>query len=291
MDRIEQVRRFNRTVTQRVGALNDRYLARERPLGEARVLWELGPDGCEVRALRAKLDLDSGDASRLLRALEADGMIAVVPSASDGRVRTVRLTAAGERERALIDRRSDELAASFLEALSEAQQERLVTAMGEVERLLTAALVELRPTDGAHPDARYCIRSYVEELNRRGERGYDPKAGISADPHELRPPQGVLLVASRREQPIGCGAVKLHRDAPAEIKRMWIAPEARGLGLGRRLLGALEAWATENGAMVLHMETNRVLHPAVPLYRSAGYEEVPAFNDEPFADLWLEKRV
>src|SRR3954451_15790931 len=102
MDRIEQVRRFNRTVTQRVGALNDRYLARERPLGEARVLWEVGPDGGEVKALRAKLDLDSGHASRLLRALEADGMIEVVPSPSDGRVRTARLTEAGERERALI---------------------------------------------------------------------------------------------------------------------------------------------------------------------------------------------
>jgi GNAT superfamily N-acetyltransferase len=72
---------------------------------------------------------------------------------------------------------------------------------------------------------------------------------------------------------------------------MWIAPEARGLGLGRRLLAALEAWAAENGAMVLHMETNRLLHEAIALYRSAGYHEVPAFNDEPFADLWLEKRV
>src|SRR3954453_19776504 len=132
MQQIDRVSRFNRTVTQRVGTLNDRYLSRDRPLGEARVLWEIGEEGCEVRALRAKLDLDSGHASRLLRALEADGMIAVVPGASDGRVRTVRLPPAGGRERALIDRRSDELAASFLEALSEAQQERLVTAMGEV---------------------------------------------------------------------------------------------------------------------------------------------------------------
>src|SRR4051794_6862503 len=276
MDQVAQVRRFNRAVTQRVGALNDHYLSRDRPLGEARVLWEIGPDGCEVKALRAKLDLDSGHASRLLRSLETDGMIEVVPSASDGRVRTARLTAAGERERGLIDRRSDELAASLLAPLSARQQQRLVTSMGEVERLLTAALVELRPTDGAHPDARYCIRSYVEELNRREPRGYDPKAGISADPHELRPPHGVLLLAYLREQPIGCGAVKLHGDEPAEIKRMWIAPEARGLGLGRRLLQALEAWATEHGATVLHMETNRVLHEAITLYRSVGYQAVPA---------------
>src|SRR4051794_6295376 len=147
MDRVVQVRRFNRTVTQRVGALNDRYLARERPLGEARMLWEIGPDGSEERALRAKLDLDSGHASRLLRALAADGVIEVGPSRDDGRIRMARLTAAGREERALIDRRSDELAASFLEPLSETQQDRLAAAMGEVERLLTAALVELRPTD------------------------------------------------------------------------------------------------------------------------------------------------
>src|SRR4051812_35077720 len=180
MDRILQVRRFNRTVTQRVGALNDRYLARERPLGESRVLWEIGPDGSEVRALRAKLDLDSGHASRLLRALEGDGLIEVVPDSSDGRIRMARLTAQGREERALIDRRSDELAASFLEPLSESQQQRLVSAMGEVERLLTAALVELRPTDGAHPDARYCLRSYFGELDRRGHRGFDPAAAIPA---------------------------------------------------------------------------------------------------------------
>src|SRR5213080_3900723 len=101
--RVEQVRRFNRTVTQRVGALSDRYLSRDRPLGEARVLWEIGPDGCEVRALRSRLDLDSGHASRLLRALEADGMVTVSPSPADRRVRSARLTGAGLAERALLD--------------------------------------------------------------------------------------------------------------------------------------------------------------------------------------------
>jgi DNA-binding MarR family transcriptional regulator len=291
MDQIAQVRRFNRTVTQRVGALNDHYLSRDRPLGEARVLWEIGPQGCEVRALRAKLDLDSGHASRLLRSLEAGGMIHVVPSAGDGRVRTARLTDAGRKERALIDARSDELASSFLEPLDQTQRERLVKAMGDVERLLTAALVDITPVDGTHPDARFCLRSYFEELDRRGEQGFDPQAAISAEPHELRPPHGVLLLAHLRAEPIGCGAVKLHGDEPAEIKRMWIAPAARGLGLGRRLLAELEGWATSHGARTLHMETNSVLNEAISLYRSAGYAEVPAFNAEPFADVWLEKRV
>src|SRR3954453_5162957 len=111
---IEQVRRFNRAVTQRVGALNDQYLARDRPLGEARVLWEIGQDGCEVRALRSRLELDSGHASRLRGALEAAGLVEVRPSAADGRVRAAQLTPAGRAERALLDERSDDVARSIL---------------------------------------------------------------------------------------------------------------------------------------------------------------------------------
>src|SRR3984957_11472593 len=134
---VSQVRRFNRTVTQRVGALDDEFLARDRPLGQARLLWEIGPDGNDVRALRARLDLDSGYLSRLLRSLEADGLVTVGPGGTDARVRTARLTSAGQAERAVLDQRSDELAASILAPLSARQRSRLITAMGEVERLLT----------------------------------------------------------------------------------------------------------------------------------------------------------
>jgi ribosomal protein S18 acetylase RimI-like enzyme len=72
---------------------------------------------------------------------------------------------------------------------------------------------------------------------------------------------------------------------------MWISPAARGLGLGRRLLGELEARAVAGGARVARMETSAVLGEALALYRSAGWVEVPAFNDEPFADHWLEKQL
>src|SRR5689334_10408947 len=130
---VAQVRRFNRTVTQRIGALSDHYLARDRPLGEARVLWEIGRDGCEVRALRSRLDLDSGHLSRLLRTLEADGLAEVIPSAGDARVRVARLTPAGRAEREELDARSDELARSLLEPLSAPQRERLTSAMRDVE--------------------------------------------------------------------------------------------------------------------------------------------------------------
>jgi DNA-binding MarR family transcriptional regulator/GNAT superfamily N-acetyltransferase len=288
---VEQVRRFNRTVTQRVGALDDHYLARDRSLGEARVLWEIGPDGCEVRALRARLGLDSGHASRILRALEADGMVTVVQGERDRRVRTARLTAAGRAEWAVIDRDSDELAESLLQPLAAAQRERLVAAMRDVERLLTAAMIEIVAVDPEHPDARQCLRAYFGELERRSGIPFDPLTGSTAEPHELRPPAGEIVVAYLRAEPVGCGALKHYEGAMSDIKRMWVADAARGLGLGRRLLEELEARAARAGSRTARLETNRALVEAIALYRSAGYREVPAFNDEPFAHHWFEKPI
>ena len=95
---IASVRRFNRTVTQRVGALDDEFMARARPLAQARLLWEIGPDGAEVAALRARLGLDSGYLSRLLRTLETEGLVTVGPAdppGGDGRVRVAALTGRG----------------------------------------------------------------------------------------------------------------------------------------------------------------------------------------------------
>ncbi len=288
---VEQVRRFNRVVTERVGALNDRFLDRPRPLGEARLLWEIGSGGCEVRLLRSRLGIDSGYLSRLLRSLEAAGLVEVSPGPSDARIRVARLTRAGRRERAALDRRSDELAESLLAPLSAEQQKRLVRAMREVERLLVAASVQITTIDPEHPDARYCLAEYVAELNQRSTRGFDPSVGATALPHQVRPPAGEFFVAYLHGEPVGCGAVKHHSGLPAEVKRMWIAPQARGLGLGRRLLDTLEACARAGGASVAHIETNAVLTEALSLYRSTGWVEVPPFNDEPFADHWLEKEL
>ena len=288
---VDQVRRFNRTITERIGALNDHFLGRDRPLGEARVLWEIGPDGCEVRLLRSRLELDSGYLSRLLRSLETAGLVEVTASESDRRIRVARLSPAGVAERATLDERSDDLARSLLTPLSSEQRERLVAAMRDVERLLTTAGLEIRPVDPEHPDAQYCLAEYVAELNRRSERGFDPSVGATALPHEIRPPAGRFFVAYLHGEPIGCGGVKHHADSPSEIKRMWIAPAARGLGLGRRLLAELEACALAGGASVARIETGAVLTEALALYRSTGWVEVPAFNDEPFADHWFEKRL
>jgi DNA-binding MarR family transcriptional regulator/GNAT superfamily N-acetyltransferase len=288
---VRQVRRFNRTVTQRVGALDDHYLARDRPLGEARVLWEIGEDGCDVRRLRSVLTLDSGYLSRILRSLEADRLVTVGRHDDDRRVRTARLTAAGTRERAVLDRRSDALARSFLEPLTGAQRDRLVSAMGEVERLLTAALVDIDAVDPGHRDARYCLDEYFAELDHRFPGGFEPSRSLSTDLDDFRPPAGLFLVATLRAQPVGCGALKFRGAEPAELKRMWIARTARGLGVGRRLLAELERRAADHGSRAVRLDTNETLTEAIAMYRSAGYDEVDAFNDEPYAHHWFEKQL
>jgi ribosomal protein S18 acetylase RimI-like enzyme len=287
----ERVRSFNRLVTERIGALDEEYLSRGRPLGASRVLWEIDEDGIDVRLLRRRLDLDSGYLSRLLRRLERDGLIRVEDSRADGRVRIARLSRAGEAERNELDRLSDELAWSLLEPLNDAQRGRLVEAMGTVERLLTAGLVRVEIESPTSRAARFCFRSYFDELGTRFDTGFDPRRSISADPEELVEPRGLVLIARLRGEPVGCGALKLHGREPAEIKRMWVSPEARGLGLGRRLLRELEEHARERGATAGRLETNRALTEAIALYRSAGYIEVERFNDEPYADHWFEKRL
>jgi ribosomal protein S18 acetylase RimI-like enzyme len=288
---VEHVRRFNRTVTQRVGALEDRYLSRDRPLGQARLLWEIGPGGAPLASLRARLGLDSGYLSRLLRALEKDGLVVVRPRSTDGRERTAQLTAAGRAEWSVLDAGSDELAQSMLTPLTARQRDRLVAAMGEVQQLLLASMVEISPRLPADPQARFCIRSYFAELADRFEDGFDPAASISADDLELTPPAGLLLVATLYGEPVGCGALKFRDGGIAEVKRMWIAPSARGLGLGRKLLTELETHAINRNVETLTLETNRSLQEAINLYRSAGYQEVAAFNDESYADHWFHKRL
>ena len=287
--RVAQIRRFNRTVTERVGALNDHFLSRDRPLGAARLLWEIGIAGRDVRGLRASLGLDSGYLSRLLRSLESEGLVTVDHSESDRRVRNAQLTKNGRSELSVLDRRSDELARSFLDPLSEPQRERLVGAMAEVERLLTASMVEIAPTDPEHRDAQYCLAEFFAEIDRRFEAGFDPALSISANADELRPPCGIFLVARLRGDPIGCGALEAVPSEPAQIKRMWVAEPARGLGVGRRLLAELEALAADHHPLV-RLETNGALTEAVAMYRAAGYAEVEPFNDERYAHHWFEKR-
>ncbi len=288
---IPTVRSFYRALTLRVGALTDRFLGRERPIALSRLLFEIGREGADVRELRARLDLDSGYLSRMLRSLEADGLIEVVPLESDLRSRRALLTAAGLEEFRELDRLGDEFAEGTLEPLSEAERARLVKAMSEVEKLLNLSFTRISLEDPDSPDAKWCLGQYFAELNQRFERGFDAGMSIPADSEDLRPPRGAFLLARLDGRPVGCGALKLAEPGVGSIKRMWVSREVRGAGVGRRLLLALEQEAAALGMGLLRLETNASLHEAQSLYRRNGYREVAAFNDEPHADHWFEKRT
>ncbi len=290
MDAIDQIRRFNRTVTQQIGALHSQFLGRDRSLGASRLLFEIGLKGIEVHRLRARLELDSGYVSRLLRSLEAEGLVRTGSSSSDARVRVVTLTTAGRKELAVLNRLSDRAAATLLDRLSEPQRVALASAMESVERLLRAGAVQLRLGDPRSRSARHCLESYFAELARRFDAGYDPSRGIPATPDELTPPRGYFVLATLNGEPVGCGALKCHRDH-GEIKRMWVAPSARGLGIGKRILQRLEELARRRRIPLLRLETNKTLKEAQALYRASGYREVQPFNDEPYAHHWFEKRL
>jgi DNA-binding MarR family transcriptional regulator/GNAT superfamily N-acetyltransferase len=288
---IQQVRRFNRLVTRRVGALDDSYLSRGRPLGEARLIFEIGLAGADVRALRAALGLDSGYLSRLLRALTAEGLVEVARGRGDARVKRVTLTAKGRAELAAYDRLSDELARSILAPLSLSERERLLAAMAEVERLIRAGavVVALEPADSA--DAVWCLDQYFAELARRFDAGFDPEKGKAVGADAMTPPNGWFFVARLDGRPVGCGALRRLGAGEGEVKRMWTAPEARGLGVARRVIAAIEATAREAAMTTLRLDTNRALKEAHALYRKLGFGETERYNDNPYADHWFAKRV
>lgn len=288
-DKIERIRRFNREVTRRIGALSDDYLRRGRSLAESRLLFEIGPDGADVRTLRTRLALDSGYLSRLLRSLEAQYLVEMRPAPGDARVRRARLTRKGKTEYAALDRNSRVLATRLLDPLGPTQRERLVKAMSEVERLLRASDVALGVADPASPEARACIDAYVQELQGRFEDGFDPARSVSAEPGELVPPAGVFVLARLEDRAVGCGGLKVTRPGEGEIKRMWVAPDARGLGLAQRMLEALEGHAASMGLHTLRLDTNRSLAEARALYLRNGYREVAPYNDNPYADHWFQK--
>jgi DNA-binding MarR family transcriptional regulator len=282
---IALVRSFNRLVTRQVGVVNDRYIGR-RPLGESRVLYEIGAEGATPRDLRARLGLDSGYLSRLLRSLEGDGLVEQRPNQSDGRTKRLALTRAGRSELRALNRSSDQLAASALEPLTDEQRTRLLEAQDEVKRLLAISLVSIEIEDPKSADARWCLAHYFAELGERFEERFDPGRTLPADAADMVPPAGVFLIARFSGQPAGCGALK-----HGELVRMWVDRPHRGLGIGARILDALEEQAGALGHETVRLYTNRSLTEAKAMYRARGYVEIPRYNDDPYANHWFQKRL
>lgn len=283
MDQIEAVRDFNRYYTQRVGALDDHYLGQRRPLREARLLFEIG-DGADLRELRGRLGLDSGYLSRLLRALQRDGLVTVGAHAGDGRLRFARLTASGVRERAELDARSRESVEGLLGGLSPAERDELVAAQARVRHLLRKATVTIAEIPDGSAEARECLRAYADELAVRFPEGYDTSALIAPGS------AASFLVAREAGRPVGCVAW-CRRPSFGEVRHLWVAPSVRGLGLGRRLLSRVEAEVAERGLGEVRLGTHPALTEAIGLYLSSGYVRIPQYGDSPYDQLTFAKTL
>ena len=288
---VETVRRFNRAWTQRVGVLDESFLGSGRPLGESRLLFEIGstPRGAVVRELRDRLGLDSGYLSRLLRRLEDEGLVTTGTDPDDARRRVVRLTTPGKAAWADLEQRSDELARDLVAPLTERQRARLEEALAAAGLLVRAATVDLSPVDAASPEAREAIAAYFTEIDRRFDFGFDAGDLMAEDARTLRAPGGLFLLARSEGSAIACGGLRDLGAGVAEVKRMWVSDDWRGAGLGGRLLRALEEHARALGHRVVRLDTNGALVEAIAMYDRAGYRRIGRYSDNPYAQVWFEK--
>ena len=289
LDPVSRVRRFNRAVTSAVGALDTSFLGRGRPLGAARVLNAIGHGRADVGEIRDYLGLDSGLMSRLLRSLEDEGLIETTAHGDDARRRIAKLTPAGKREFNAYEAISNRQAKDFLS--HHTQREALLAAMDLIASALGRDGTALHEMDPRSEPARYCLGEYYAELARRFKQGFDVKLSRDPNAKDMVPPRGSFIVAMSDGLPIGCVGLKGSSGDYEEIKRLWVAPAARGLGLGRRLMDAAEHAARELGIAVLRLDTNSALAEAGQLYRRTGWTEIPRFNDDPYPDLFFEKHL
>ncbi|MEM8690825.1 MAG: GNAT family N-acetyltransferase [Pseudomonadota bacterium] len=148
---------------------------------------------------------------------------------------------------------------------------------------LTVARVD--PLD---PAAIACLERYYAELAAILETGFD--VNLSNDPNadDMRPPRGRFFVATHDGRPVGCVGLKGGTDY-AEIKRLWVDPDTRGLGIARKLMEATEADARTIGIRCLRLDTNTALPAAIAMYRKWNWTEIAPFNDDPYAQVFFEK--
>ena len=288
-DPVSRVRRFNRAVTREAGALDSSFLGRGRPLGAARVLNAIGQGRSDVADIRDYLDLDSGLMSRLLRALEDEGLIETVPHQDDARRRIAKLTKTGRREFNAYEAISDSRAELLLGRYSNSQA--LLAAMDLIATAFGRESIGIDAANPAGKEAQYCLGEYYGELARRFAGGFDVSLSRDPDAADMIFPRGTFLVAISDGLPIGCVGLKGTGGELAEVKRLWVAPSARGLGLGRRLMASVESAARDIAIKVLQLDTNSALPEAGQLYRSSGWTEIDRFNDDPYPDVFFEKRL
>lgn len=285
---IARLRRFNRAVTREVGALDHSYLGRGRPLGAARVLQLVTEVGIDVARIRDWLALDSGLMSRLLRSLEEEGLVITATDPVDRRRRIARLTPAGAAENAAY-RDIGHAAAEATLARAGGQTAALLQAMDLIATQLLHDVTEIVEADPDTPEALGCLAAYYGLLVEAiPDLPIDKLPLPLPDAAAYRPPQGVFLLALSDGMPVGCVSLRPLEGVEAEVKRLWVHPDARGQGLARRLMAALETRARAMGYQRLKLDSNSALTDAITLYRRMGWADCAPYTSFP-ADVWMTK--
>jgi DNA-binding MarR family transcriptional regulator/GNAT superfamily N-acetyltransferase len=288
-DRVGRFRRFARAVTMEVGALDTSFLGRGRPLGAARVLNAIGMGRTDVAEIREYLGLDSGLMSRLLRSLEEERLVRTKPHPDDARRRVAVFTAAGQREFQAYEELSNARASALLDRSP--RSDELLRAMDMVASALGCGRIAIEEADPRDDAARYCLGEYYSELGRRFKQGFDVSLSRDPDAVDMVRPRGAFLLAMSDGLPIGCVGLKGSGGEMAEIKRLWICETARGFGIARRLMHAVENLARELSVKTLRLDTNSALPEALKLYRTSGWVEIDRFNEDPYPDYFFEKHL
>ena len=280
--RIDAVRRFNRFFTRRIGILREGLLHSPYSLTEARVLFEIAHrDGLTASDLWRELGLDPGYLSRILGRLEQSGLIGKARSEADGRRRLLSLTPEGREAFSLLDKRSREEVAEMLGELSEADQRRLLEAMRTIEGILDRGFkfsepLLLRPHEPG--DMGWVVHRHGVIYAR--EYGWDERfeglvARIVADFIDgYDPARERCWIAEMNGERVGCVFVVNGGDAVAKLRLLLVEPEARGLGLGTRLVEECVRFASRSGYETLTLWTNSVLGAARHIYKERGFELV-----------------
>jgi len=273
---VDAVRRFNRFYTRRIGVLQDRSLYHPYSLAEARVLYELGHRaGATASTLGRELGLDAGYLSRILKAFARRGLVAAGRTAGDARRRPLTLTAAGRKACAALEARSRKEVGTMLGKLPAPAQSRLAGVMEEMETLLeeTSHQVSLRPHRPG--DMGWVVHRHGALYFQ--EYGWDERfealvAGIAKDfVEDFDPERERCWIAETGGEPVGSVFVVKQNRTTAKLRLLLVEPEARGRGVGKRLVAECIAFARAKGYRKLVLWTQSNLTAARAIYKAAGF--------------------
>jgi DNA-binding MarR family transcriptional regulator/GNAT superfamily N-acetyltransferase len=296
---VDAVRRFNRFYTRRIGALGEGHLETPFSLTEARVVYELAQrETATATELGQELGLDAGYLSRILRGFQERGLIDRRPSDTDARQSRLSLTDAGRASFAQLDAAARRDVGTMLDALPGLEQDRLVRAMGTVERVLGAAPEPAEPFILRSPragDLGWVVQIHGELYDR--EFGWDVRfEGLIADViggyvRNFDPARERCWIAERNGGNVGCVFVMRGSDDVAKLRLLIVDPGARGLGIGGRLVDECIRFSREAGYRTLSLWTNSVLLSARRIYEAKGFrlmhtEVHNSFGPDLTAETW-----